>query len=141
MLGFALESTSGFIWLSVNGVWIGKGNPTKHRRPLLTLERGNSDMFPVAGVPSGCGQRVRVTIHSTPASLHYQPPRGFMPPVSDSCTCTTIFAECLDSPGCLGEGERYAPILVPSSRLLLSMSRSLKSELRGFKYAQMVNVL
>lgn len=106
VLGFALESNTGSLWISVNGEWLRNGNPNKGLRAFITLKGSFRDLYPVVGMPMACNRDVRVTIHSTFASLTYTAPEGFLPPTSDICSCSTLFAECLDAPGCLTSKER-----------------------------------
>lgn len=96
----------------MNGVWLGNGDPNKRLRVFATLKEGFSDLYPVVGVPTACSKDVRVTIHSTFASLTYTAPEGFMPLASDSCTCAALFADCLNSPGCLKSGERWKSLFL-----------------------------
>ena len=93
----------------------GNGNPARHQRPLITMERGQQ-LHPVAGIPRGCGMQAQVTLHTTLATLTYRPPSGYLPPAADMCGCAAFFADCLDSPGCLASGERcvLALHLVPA---------------------------
>ena len=106
VLGFALESSTGSLWVSVNGEWLSNGNPESRLRALTTLHGSPTDLFPVAGVPPLCGSQVRVIIHTTPESLTYRPPLGFVPPAAESCSCSAQFSDCLDSNGCLSPGEK-----------------------------------
>jgi cysteine-rich repeat protein len=106
VLGFALESSTGSLWVSVDGEWLSNGNPVTRRRPLTTLQGSFTDLYPVVGVPSGCGSQVRVTIHPTSESLTYRPPNGFVPPAAETCSCSSHFSDCLNSNGCLSSEEK-----------------------------------
>jgi hypothetical protein len=113
VLGFALDSNAGSLWVSVDGVWIGNGNPARQHRPVIDAGAGLASaelLYPVAGIPRGCGTQAHVTLHTALASLIYKPPEGFLPPASDACGCSAFFADCLDTPGCLASAERCAAL-------------------------------
>lgn len=53
VLGFAHDSHTGSLWVSVNGEGLGNGNPVKGLRTLSTLKGTFNHLYPVVGVPSG----------------------------------------------------------------------------------------
>jgi hypothetical protein len=76
VIGLAIDDDNGKAWFSVNGVYVGSGNPATGANPTFTFTAGTT--FWIA---AGCGSSgtSNLKLVSKPQGLTNPPPPGFQP--------------------------------------------------------------
>lgn len=89
VIGVAVDAATGQIWFSLDGDWMGGGDPGSGQREAVKAT-GYGYLFPAAGVacvpPGGGGVTVDANFGAAP--FLYEVPEGFRALVPTDCACS-----------------------------------------------------
>lgn len=78
VVGVAVDTETGRVWIAVNGAWIGDGDPASGENPAIEIVAPVPDLQPLVQGYAGATWR----INCGHRAFQYTPPSGFLPGVS-----------------------------------------------------------
>ena len=111
-IGIAVDTTTGFVWFSLEGKWLSRDQTDVHSLTPETsagrLPSGYQFLYAAAGrtprrkSPSlqACPGPATVKMFFKASEFRHSPPEDFLAYAVTDCSCTKIFVDCLDQAGC-----------------------------------------